>query len=41
MLEATFELADAVARGAAEKNFLFGKGAATDRALARNGDGAG
>jgi hypothetical protein len=41
MLEAAFELADAVARGAAEKNFLFGKRAAADRALARNGDGAG
>jgi hypothetical protein len=40
MLETTFELADAVARGAAEKNFFFGEGAATDRALARNGDGA-
>ena len=41
MLEAAFELADAVARGAAEKNFLFRESAATDRALAGNGDGAG
>jgi hypothetical protein len=41
MLEAAFELADAVARGAAEKNFLFGERAAANRALARNGDGAG
>jgi hypothetical protein len=41
MLEAAFELADAVAGGAAEKNFLLGEGSAADRALARNGDGAG
>ena len=41
MLEAALELADAVARGAAEKNFFFGKRAAADRALAGNGDGAG
>jgi hypothetical protein len=41
MLEAAFELANAVARGAAEKNFFFGEGAAANRALAGNGDGAG
>jgi hypothetical protein len=41
MLEAALELADAVARGAAEKNFFFGKRAAANRALAGNGDGAG
>ena len=41
MLQATFELADAVTRGAAEKNFLFGERAAADRALAGNGSSAG